>query len=48
MEVQYNVADQHPLKQGLKPSGAVKLVAGGLIVADQHPLKQGLKHFRRG
>ena len=37
------VAEQHPLKQGLK-HGVSGRVASDCFVAEQHPLKQGLKH----
>ena len=37
------VADQHPLKQGLKRRCESRQGAEDVGVADQHPLKQGLK-----
>ena len=40
------VADQHPLKQGLKLGGRLEDPGRPQIVADQHPLKQGLKLSR--
>ncbi len=42
-----SVAEQHPLKQGLKQE-ATDLrarIAELEAVAEQHPLKQGLKHY---
>jgi len=39
------VAGRHPLKQGLKPIGAVSDDMAPDKVAGRHPLKQGLKLY---
>ncbi len=42
------VAEQHPLKQGLKQERSRSIRVCWIVVAEQHPLKQGLKHVCRG
>ena len=42
------IADRHPLKQGLKLLSLIKHASPGWKIADRHPLKQGLKQINFG